>query len=157
MCFKTTKTYKLQFPDFFYSSSLTGWFCKVCTNLDPLGNQERPFIEVPRRFGNPPTHSASLHLCSKRHQQSVLKKQAFNELWAKNTDVYKLLTEATLANQVDKSNQDRFAIKTFFRIAHFMIIKNCGYKHNFQDVQWTLSNSNSQGEFEFVRIMESSD
>ena len=80
MCFKTTKTYKLQFPDFFYSSSLTGWFCKVCTNLDPLGNQERPFIEVPRRFGNPPTHSASLHLCSKRHQQSVLKKQAFNEL-----------------------------------------------------------------------------
>ena len=24
-------------------------------------------------------------------------------------------------------------------------------------VQWTLSNSNSQGEFEFVRIMESSD
>ena len=24
-------------------------------------------------------------------------------------------------------------------------------------IQWTLSNSNSQGEFEFVRIMESSD
>ena len=69
-----------------------------------------------------------------RHQQSVLNKQAFNELSVKNMDVYKVLVEAKLANQVDKSNQNRFMMKTFLRIAHFMIIKNQGYTHNFQDV-----------------------
>ena len=72
---------------FFYLSSLNGWFCKVCTNFAPLGNQERPFIEIPSGFGDHPTDRSSLHLCSKRHQQSVLNKQAFNELRAKNMGV----------------------------------------------------------------------
>ena len=49
-------------------------------------------------------------------------------------DVYKLLVEASFANQVEKSSQYRFVMKTFFRIAHFMIIKGWGYTHNFQDV-----------------------
>ena len=134
MCFKMRKKCKLQFRDFFYSSSLNGWFCKVCTNFAPLGNQGRPFIEIPGGFGNHPTNKSSLHLRSKRHQQSVLNKQAFNELRANNMDIYKLLVEASLANQVDKSNQNRFVMKTFFRIKHFMTIKNWGYTHNFLDV-----------------------
>ena len=37
-------------------------------------------------------------------------------------------------NQVDKSNQNHFVMKTFFRITHSMVIKNRGYTHNFQDV-----------------------
>ena len=69
-----------------------------------------------------------------RIAQISTSKQAFNELRAKNTDAYKLLVEARLANQVDKSNQNRFVMKIFFRITHFMIIKNWGYTHNFQDV-----------------------
>ena len=86
----TRKKYELHFPDFFfffYLSSLNGWFRKVCTNFAPLGNQERPFIEIPSGFGDHPTDRSSLHLCSKRHQQSVLNKQAFNELRAKNMGV----------------------------------------------------------------------
>ena len=81
-----------------------------------------------------PTSRASLQLRSKRDQQWVLNKQAFNKLCAKNTVVYKLLVEASLANIVVKSNQDCFVMKTLFKIAHFMIIKYRGYKHNFQDV-----------------------
>ena len=50
-------------------------------------------------------------------------------------DVYRLLVEARLVSQVDKSNQTRFVMKTFFRITHFMIIKSWGYTHNFQDVK----------------------
>ena len=49
--FKTTKTYELQFPDFFNISSLSGWFCKVCTNFA----QERPFNDIPGGFGDHPT------------------------------------------------------------------------------------------------------
>ena len=138
MCFKMRKKCELQFRDFFYSSSLNGWFCKVCTNFAPLGNQGRPFIEIPGAFGNHPTNRSSLHLHSKRHQQSVLNKQAFNKLPANNMDIYKLLVEASLANQVNKSNQNRFFMKTFFRIIsikHFMTIKNWGYSHNFLDVK----------------------
>ena len=134
MRFTTRKKYELHFPNFFYSSSLNGWFCKVCTNFAPLGVQERSFIEIPGGFGNHPTDRSSLYLYSKRHQQSVLNKQAFNELCTKNMDVYKLLVEDSHANQVDQSNQNRFVMKRFFRITHFMIMKNWGYTHNFQDV-----------------------
>ena len=93
-------------------------------NVAPLGNEERPLIEIPGGFGNHPTNRSSLHLRCKKHQQSVLNKQVFNELCVKNMDVYKLLVEASLVNQVDKSNQNCFMMKTFFRITHFMIIKN---------------------------------
>ena len=44
-----------------------------------------------------------------------MNKQAFDKLHTKNTDVYQLLVEANLANQVD--NQIKI------RIAHFMTIK----------------------------------
>ena len=57
----------------------------------------------------------------------------------KNTDVYKLLVEASLVNQVDKSNQNCSVMKTFFRIAHFMITKNWVYTHIFQDVVKLIS------------------
>lgn len=57
MRFKMTKTYELQFPDFF-NISLSGWFCKVYTNFP----QERPFIDIPGGFGNHPTNRLSLHL-----------------------------------------------------------------------------------------------
>ena len=76
--------------------------------------------------------TVSLHLCSKRYQQSVLNIQAFIELRVKN--MYETLVEASLANQVGKSNQNCFMMEPLFRIRHFMIIKNWGYTHNFQDV-----------------------
>ena len=134
MRFTTRKKYELHFPNCFYSSSLNGWFCKVCTNFAPLGVQERSFIEIPGGFGNHPTDRSSLYLYSKRHQQSVLNKQAFNELCTKNMDVYKLLVEDSHANQVDQSNQNRSVMKRFFRTTHFIIMKNWCYTHNFQDV-----------------------
>ena len=92
------------------------------------------FIEIPGGFGDHPTDRADLHLWSKRHQQLVLNKQAFNEFHAKSTTIYKLLVEVSFANLVDKSNQNCFLMKTFFRIAYFIIMKNWGYTHNFLEV-----------------------
>ena len=60
MYFKeTTKRYELQFPDSFYSSSLSGWFCKVCTDFAAFGNQERPFTEILRGLGDHPINRVS--------------------------------------------------------------------------------------------------
>ena len=102
--------------------------------LLPLRNQERSFIEIPGGFDNHPTDRSTLHLYSKRHQQSVLNKHAFNKLCTRSMNAFKLLVEASLANKVDKSNQNRVVMKTFFRITHFMTMKTWDYTHNFQDV-----------------------
>ena len=51
-----------------------------------------------------------------------------------------------LLNRKSSTNMDKKFSKPLLKFSQFQ-----------KDIQWTLSNSNSQGEFEFVRIMESSD
>ena len=49
MCFTTRKKYKL-FPGFFYSSSLNGLFCKVCTNFAPSFEKSRKILHWDTRW-----------------------------------------------------------------------------------------------------------
>ena len=55
-----------------------------------------------------------------------------------------------------KKRENIFCIVHFVR-GKFVFYLNVWYIEYTFRIQWTLSNSNSQGEFEFVRIMESSD
>ena len=136
---KSTRKYELQFPEFYFSSSLDGWFCKTCTNFASSSGKKRPFIEIPGGFGDHPSDRTALHLNSNRHKESVPNKQAFNELREKNSDVYKLLVDASLGNVTAMLSQNRFVIKTFFRVAHFMILKNWACTHNFKDMVQLIS------------------
>ena len=131
---KSTRNYEIQFPDFYYSESEDGWFCKTCVSFASSARDERPFIDTPGGFGDHPSHRAALHLASARHKQSILNKQAFNELRNNHSKVYKLLVDASLSNEIATINQNRFVIKSFFRVIHFMVIKNWGYTQNFKDV-----------------------
>ena len=126
--------YELQFPDFYYTSSMDGWFCKTCSSFAPKSGKEKAFIDITGRFGDHPSDRAFLHLNSKRHKLSVLNKQAFDELRKNHTDVYKMLVDASLSNAVAKTTQNRFAIKLFFRIIHFIVMKNWAYNNNFKDL-----------------------
>ena len=93
---KSTQKYELQFPDFYYTSSMDGWFCKTCSSFAPKSGKERAFIDIPGGFGDHPSDRAALHLNSKCHKLSVLNKQAFDELRKNHTDVCKMLVYASL-------------------------------------------------------------
>ena len=51
-----------------------------------------------------------------------------------------MLVDASLSNAVAKTTQNRFAIKSFFRIIHFMVIKNWAYNNNFKDLVELIGN-----------------
>ena len=131
---KSTQKCELQFPDFYYTSSMDGWFCKTCSSFAPKSGKEKAFIDIPRGFGDHSSDRAALHQNSKHHKLSVLNKQAFDELRKNYTDVYKMLVDTSLSNAVAKTTQNRFVIKSFFRIIHFMVIKNWAYNSNFKDL-----------------------
>ena len=97
---KSTQKYELQFPDFYYTSSMDGWFCKTCSSFAPKSGKERAFIDIPGGFRDHPSDRAALHLKSKCHKLSVLNKQAFYELRKNHADVYKMLVDASLSNAV---------------------------------------------------------
>ena len=134
---KSTQKYELQFPDFYYTSSMDGWFCKTCSSFAPKSEKERAFIDIPGGFGDHLSDRAALHLNSKHHKLSVLNN---DELRKNHTDVYKMLVDASLSNAVAKTTQNQFVIKSFFRIIHFMVIKNWAYDNNFKDLVELIGN-----------------
>ena len=79
MRLKCYERYEKQFPEFYYSHSLHGWFCKICPNFSS-GSGSRAFVSIPGGFGDHPTLRANLHLNSSRHQLAVKNKQAFDSL-----------------------------------------------------------------------------
>ena len=93
---KSKQEYELHFPDFYYTSSMDGWFCKTCSSLALKSGKERAFIDITGGFGDHPSYRAALHLNSKCHKLSVLNKQAFDELRKNHTDVCKMLVYASL-------------------------------------------------------------
>ena len=68
------------------------------------------------------------------HKQSILNKPAFNELHNNHSNVYKLLVNASLSNEIFTTNQNHFVMEFFFRVIHFTVTKNWSYTQNFKDV-----------------------
>ena len=77
---KSTQKYELQFPDFYYTSSMDGWFCKTCSSFVAKSGKELLLTYPEGLEIDYPSDRAALHLNSKRHKLSVLNKQAFDEL-----------------------------------------------------------------------------
>ena len=48
--------------------------------------------------------------------------------------MHDLLVQANLSNKIAQTGQNRFVIKTFFRVMHFMVTKNWAYTHSFKDM-----------------------
>ena len=72
---KSVERYENLFPDFFYSSSKQGWFCKICTSFAPGKKSNRSFIEAPGLFADHPTERSNDHLSSNRHQTALKNKK----------------------------------------------------------------------------------
>lgn len=112
---ETTRNYEIQFPNFYYSAFEDGWFCKTCVSFALSDRDKRSFINTSGGFGDYPSHKAAL-LGSTTHKQYILNKQAFNELRNNHSNVYKLLVNASLSNEIATTNQNRFVIKSFVQV-----------------------------------------
>ena len=119
---KSFEKYEKDFR-FYYLYADQGWFCKVCASF-ALGSGKRPFIEIPGKFADPPTERANNHLSTQRHKTAVQKKQAFKELSKRDSNVWKLMRDASLANDTFKLSNARFVIKSFFNIMHTSVMRN---------------------------------
>ena len=113
LCLESFEKYEKDFPDFYYSYADQGWFCKVCASF-ASGSGKRPFIEIPGKFADHPTERANNHLSTQRHKTAVQNKQAFKELSKRDSNVWKLMRDASLADDTLKLSNARFVIKSFF-------------------------------------------
>lgn len=75
LCQKSSRHYKIQFPDFYYSVSDDGWFCENCASFASSTRDKRAFTDKPGGIGEHTSHEAALPLGSARHKQSILSKQ----------------------------------------------------------------------------------
>ena len=50
------------------------------------------------------------------------------------TNVWKVLQEASLSQEVQKTSTNRFVIKCFFRVAHLLIIQKWAHTSNFENI-----------------------
>ena len=126
--------YETLFPDFYYSSSQNGWFCKICPNFYP-GSGFQPFIKKAGWFDDHPSQRVELHLGSERHQKAVQNMQflqSMQVLQNRHTSVHNILVEANLASEIKKTN-NRFMLKVIFQILHFLALKNWAYTHRFKE------------------------
>ena len=130
---KSIEQYESLFPNFYFSSSQNGWFCKICSSF-AVGTGQRHFIEVPGQFANHPMERSNDHIKTNRHQTAVKNKQAFQELAKRDSNVWKMLRESSMIQESERLIQSRFVIKSFFRITHFLIMKNWAHTHNFKDL-----------------------
>ena len=94
---KSFENYEKDFPDFYYSYADQGWFCKVCASF-ASGSGKRPFIEIPGKFADHPTERVNDYLSTQRHKTAIQNKQAFKELSKRDSNVWKLMRDASLAS-----------------------------------------------------------
>ena len=133
---KSFKKYKKYFPDFYYLYADQGWFCKVCASF-ASGSGKRLFIEIP-------TERANDHLSTQRHKTAVQNKQAFKELSKRDSNVWKLMRDASLANDTLKLSNARFVIKSFFNITHTLVMRNWAHTCNFKELVELISKCGSK-------------
>ena len=89
------------FPDFYFLSAKDGWLCKICTSFSQGHSGSRTFIDKPGNLIDHPTEIFTDHLKSIRHLTSVENNQCYNEVSKRNTNIWQLTTNATLANASD--------------------------------------------------------
>ena len=92
-----------------------GWYCKICSSFSEVRITDQAFVDKAGTFGDHPTHRSNKHLSPARHQESLRNKEAYYELSKKNTNVLKLLQEASLSQAVQKTTNNGYVIKCFFR------------------------------------------
>ena len=92
-----------------------GWYCKICSSFSEVRITDQVFVDKAGTFGDHPTHRSNKHLSPARHQESLRNKEAYYELSKKNTNVSKLLQEASLLQAVQKTTNNRY-VKMFFQI-----------------------------------------
>lgn len=126
--------YQNKFPDFYFCITSKGWYCKTCSNFAQVVSGNVPFINSPGTFGDHPTRRANKHLTSERHSESAKNKQAFKEMSNRRTNVWKMLKEASYAQEIKKTATNRFVIKCFFRITHLLINQKWAHTSNFKNI-----------------------
>ena len=130
---KTVRNYEQLFPDFYPFDG--GYFCKVCTEFAVrVGQEKRPFIEVPGHFADHPTERANGHVTSNRHKEALKNRQTYRELAHKHTDIMKMLTESALSKEIEKRAANRFVIKSFFHATYLLVRKYWAHTNNFTDL-----------------------
>ena len=128
--------YESKFLEFYYSSLEKGWYYKTCCSFAQTITTKTAFINKPGQFGDHPTRNAMLHLQSNRHENAVKNKKAFEDLSKRRTDVWKLMKNASLSQEVSKVT-NRFIIKSFFRITWVLTTNRFIIKSFFQ-ITWLL-------------------
>ena len=82
------------------------------------------FVNKVSDFGDHSNRTASHHLSTSQHQNAVKNKLAFKELSLRQTNVFQLLHEASLATNLQKRKPKGFVIKKFFWITWVLISNN---------------------------------
>ena len=129
----TYKVSEKDFPDFYYLYADQGWFCKVCASF-ASGSGKRLFIEIPGKCADHPTEQANNHLSTQRHKTAIQNKQGFKELSKRDSNVWKLMRDGSLANDTLKLSNARFVIKSFFNITHTLVMRNWAHTCNFKEL-----------------------
>ena len=108
------------------------------------GSGKRPFLEIPGKFADHPTEQANNHLSTQRHKTAAQNKQAFKELSKRDSNVWKLMRDASLANDTLKLSNARFFIKSFFNIMCTLVMRNWAHTCNFKELVELISKCESK-------------
>ena len=65
------KSYEKQFPQFYYSVTEDGWYCKICSSFSDIRIIDHAFDNKVCTFGNHPSPRSNKHLSPARHQESL--------------------------------------------------------------------------------------
>ena len=65
------KSYEKQFPQFYYSETEDGWYCKICSSFSDFRITDQAFVNKAGTFGDHPTRRSNKHISSARHQESL--------------------------------------------------------------------------------------
>ena len=65
-------------------------------------------------------------------QNASKNKSAYDKLSKRHGNVWKMMQDASLASEVQKTQTNRFILKSFFRITWVLISKNWAHTHNFK-------------------------
>ena len=123
-----------QLPDFYYCVVGKGWFCRTCTSFSGISTPGVPYVTTAGIFGDHRSRRSAGHLQTERHKEAAKNKQSYAVLARRRTDVWKMLQEASLATEIQKTNTNRFVLKSFFRITHLLVKQNWAHSHNFKNL-----------------------
>ena len=83
-------------------------------------------------------------ISQQRHKTAIQNKQAFKELSKRDSNVWKLMRDASLANDTLKLSNARFVIKSFCNIPHTLVMRNWAHTCNFKELVELISKCGSK-------------